>query len=214
MCALRNNEPDYRTTNLRHLTMYGSSKVQSYPQPSEQFPATIDLEIDAYLNLETDVELRQPLWDADLAPLDSGWLGQPFQEPDFFQYLLNNSLDSTLTDNWDGNYLGPLNSGTQIDGYFQLYSNPDSSDSFAVSASAPDSALSLESFFSAQGHHQPQAPSPNAAMSKISTPTLPSPSTGVYVCEMCTKTFNKKFQLKYVNTSNLLLQLSTTLRQG
>jgi hypothetical protein len=152
MCATRNSEPDCRTTNLKDLTMCNFLEVQWYMPPTELFPPVMGMEGDACLGLETDWELPQLPWNADLASLDCDWVGQLSHGTEFVQRPLNSSSDLTSTDNRIDNSFGPLNVGTQRAGYFQLYTHPECRGRSAASVSAFGIALSSESSISTQGY--------------------------------------------------------------
>ena len=196
MSATWNNEPDYRTTNLKDITMYDLSELQSYLPPREQFPLTMDMEIDADLNLETELELPLLPSNTDLAHFDCDWV-ERFIGTESVPDPLNRSFDSTSTERYSiDNSFGSLNDRIQRAGSFQLHTNLESGNSSAMSALASDNDLFLKSSLSTQGHHQPLAPSPNADMLETSLRAPLSLSSGVYICEICANSFDKRFHLK------------------
>jgi hypothetical protein len=179
--------------------------MEWYLPPTEQFALVMDMENDVCLNLETDYELPQLPWDTDMVSLNYDWTGQPSHGTEFVPRAPSISPNST-SDHWIDNSSGNLNDRIPRNGYLQLYGNLDYGNSSAVSVLAFDAALSSESPLPTQGYRQLPTQSASADMSEQTSLALPSPPNGLCVCEICAKSFDKKCQLKYVNTSNVLPQ--------
>jgi hypothetical protein len=179
------------------------SEAQWYLPPTEPFPPVMDMDTDAFLNLETDWELPQLPWDIDVAPLDYDGVELPSQGTEYVPPPLNGSSNLTLADHWTNTSVGPSNDESRRTVYSQLRTNSDPSNGSTTSLSAFGNALPFEPSLSTQGRQQPIAPSPYTDMSEQSSPTLSSPSKGACICKICPKSFNKKCELKYVKAFNL-----------